>query len=145
MSSIVGRWEIVAWEQAYDDGRVVRPLGEDLVGFVEYSADRHVTVMISAAGRPQFVTGGQWDATDSERAAAYGSMLAYSGTYEVDADTVTHVVEQSLYPNWVGGRQRRRLRWRPDGCLALEARLEEGTPQARTARLVWSRGSGSQS
>lgn len=143
MTSLVGRWDIVSWEQVYDDGRVQRPLGDRLTGFIDYSVDGRVTVMISKADRAPFVTGGQWDADDAEQAAAYRSVLAYAGRYELDGAeldgaTVTHFVEISLFPGWVGGKQVRRVAER-DGEIALEARLEEGTPQARTARLSWRR------
>lgn len=139
MPDLTGRWDIVSWEQDYDDGRLVHPLGQELQGFIRYTDDGDMACMIARADRPCFATGGQWDAEDTERAAAYSSMLAYAGTYDVDGDTVTHHVDLSLFPNWVGGDQRRRFVFRADGTLALEARLEDGTPAARTARLVWQR------
>jgi Lipocalin-like domain len=138
-SELVGRWDIVSWVQAYDDGRLRYPLGEDLDGFIRYTADGEMMCMIARRDRPAFTTGGQWDASDAERAAAYQSMLSYAGRYELADDVVIHDVELSLFPNWIGGQQRRRFVFRGDGTLALEARLEADTPQARTARLVWRR------
>lgn len=136
---LVGRWDIVSWAQEYDDGRTVLPMGEHLVGFIRYTADGDMVAMISTADRPRFTTGGQWDAEDTEMAAAYRSMLAYAGRYELDGDVVVHHVEISAYPGWIGSAQRRRLVVGDDGTIALEARLEDGTPEARTARLVWRR------
>ncbi len=52
---------------------------------------------------------------------------------------MTHHVELAIFPNWKGGRQRRRFVFADDGTVALEGRFEDGTPQARTARLVWRR------
>jgi hypothetical protein len=66
-------------------------------------------------------------------------MLAYGGRYEVDGDVIIHKVDISMFPNWKGGVQKRQLAVNADGTLTLSARLEEGTPQARTARLVWRR------
>ena len=54
-------------------------------------------------------------------------------------DHVTHHVELAIFPNWQGGTQRRRIVWGDNGELMLVARLEEGTPEARTARLTWRR------
>ena len=136
---LVGRWDIVSWVQAYDDGRRQYPMGEDLHGFIRYGDDGDMTVMIARRDRPNFSTGGQWDAADHEKAAAYESMLAYAGRYELDGDHVVHHVDMSLFPGWTGGQQRRRVVVGTDGTVALEARLEDGTPQARTARLVWRR------
>ncbi|UVE19184.1 alpha/beta fold hydrolase [Pseudomonas sp. LS44] len=135
----LGRWEILSWEQAFDDGRRELPMGEQLQGFIQYSESGHMACMIARAERAKFVTGGQWDAGDAEKAGAYNSMLAYGGRYEVNGDVITHLVDISLFPNWIGGSQKRRFEVNADATLTLSARLEEGTPQARTARLVWRR------
>ncbi|WP_178129575.1 alpha/beta fold hydrolase [Pseudomonas sp. PB120] len=135
----VGRWEILSWEQAFDDGRRELPMGEHLHGFILYTEGGHMSCMIARAQRPNFETGGQWNASDAEKAGAYSSLLAYGGRYELNGDVITHFVDISLFPNWVGGAQKRRFDVNDDGTLTLSARLEEGTPQARSARLVWRR------
>jgi len=136
-ADIHGRWEILAWEQLYDDGRVVHPMGVELEGFIEYGPHGMFCV-VARKNREPFRSGGQWSASDAEKAAAYGSYLTYAGGYEVQGDTVLHHVRHSLFPNWEGGSQRRIAQLEGD-VLALSARLEEGTPEARTARLLWRR------
>lgn len=49
--------------------------------------------------------------------------MAYAGTYEIDGNSVVHYVDISLFPNWIGGEQRRIARLDGDR-LALLARLE---------------------
>ena len=137
--ALLGRWSIVSWEQCYDDGRVQLPMGAAPEGFIDYSAQGDMVCMISRADRAGFVKGGQWDAPDDEKAQAYNSMLAYGGRYRLEGGTVVHTVDFSLFPNWKGGEQKRELEFRDDGTIALLARLEQGTPQARVARLVWRR------
>ena len=134
---LAGRWTIVSWEQRYDDGRVVYPLGERLAGFVHYDNGR-MFLVLHKAERPRFTTGGQWNASDAEKARAYDGYMSYGGTYAVEGDEVLHSVEYSLFPNWCGGVQRRRAALK-DGLLTLSARLEDGTPEARSANLVWRR------
>lgn len=134
---VQGCWRIVSWEQVYDDGRVAYPMGEALSGFIQYDG-RRVYILLTAANRPDFSTGGQWTASEAEKAAAYNTCLCYSGTYEVRDNEITHHVEVSLFPNWVGGIQKRKASFR-DGRLILSGRLEAGTPEARTANLVWER------
>ncbi|MES2191932.1 MAG: alpha/beta fold hydrolase [Pseudomonadota bacterium] len=134
-NELMGRWSVCSWVQAYDDGRKVFPMGEEVTGFIQYG-HKYMSCLIARKDRPPFKTGGQWNATAEEKAAAYGSFLSYSGTYAVDGQQIIHKVTASLFPNWVGGEQRRTARMQ-DGRLHLEARLEEGTPQARTAVLVW--------
>ncbi|MDD2610214.1 MAG: lipocalin-like domain-containing protein [Giesbergeria sp.] len=137
--NLVGRWDIVSWEQRYDDGRCELPMGTQLEGFIRYLPDGDMVCMICRVPRQPFQKGGQWNAPDEEKAGAYNTMLSYAGRYTVDGDVLTHNVEMSLFPNWIGGTQKRRLEVRPDGTLALSARLEDNTPQARTALLVWRR------
>lgn len=137
-ADIIGRWNIVSWLQLYDDGRRQAPLGENLEGFIRYCEDGDMVCMIANAGQPQFTSGGQWNASEAERARAYSSMLAYAGKWRIEGNTVVHVVEQSLFPNWKGGDQRREVRLDGD-TLFIEAKLEQGTPEARTAQLKWQR------
>ncbi len=135
----VGRWEILSWEQTFDDGRREQPMGEQLQGFIQYSEGGHMACMIARTDRLTFKSGGQWNASDTEKASAYNSLLAYGGRYDVKGDVITHQVDISLFPNWVGGAQKRRFVVNADGTLTLSARLEDGTPQARSARLIWRR------
>lgn len=136
-AELLGRWRIVEWVQRYDDGREIYPLGRDLKGFIQYDAERMVA-FICRGERPA-LSGSQWSVPEVERAAAYSSCLAYSGTWEISGDEILHKVDLSLNPNWVRTTQRRRAAFRSDGTLVLLARLEDGTAEARTAELVWER------
>lgn len=135
--TIKGRWAILSWEQLYDDGRVILPMGVELEGFIEYS-DFGMFCVIAKKGREAFQSGGQWSANEAEKATAYSSYLTYAGDFEVEGNTITHKVHYSIFPNWIGGSQHRTAELDGD-ILSLTARLEEGTTEARTARLVWQR------
>jgi Lipocalin-like domain len=137
-ATLLGRWNIVAWEQLYDDGRRQLPLGEHLEGFIRYLEDGDMICMVARADQKKFESGGQWNASAEERAGAYSAMLAYAGTWSIDGEVVTHAVNLSLFPNWKGGEQKRHVRLDGD-TLFIEAFLEQGTPEARTARLTWQR------
>ena len=136
-ADILGRWQIVSWCQEYDDGRVVFPMGQHLQGFIDYGA-QGMFLVIEKTERARFTSGGQWSACDAEKASAYSSYMSYAGDYEVDDEMVIHHVQHSLYPDWEGGVQQRRASLN-DELLCLSARLEEGTSEARSARLTWRR------
>ncbi|CAG9263071.1 lipocalin-like domain-containing protein [Paraburkholderia caribensis] len=136
-SDLLGRWKIVSWVQLYDDGRSTYPFGEQLRGFIQYDSDR-MFCLLEKVGRQPFTTGGQWDASIAEKAAAYDTLMCYAGGYRLDGDKVIHEVEISLCPNWENGEQARRVVFESDR-LHLTARLEEHTTQARTAQLTWER------
>lgn len=137
-NDIKGRWYVQSWTQEYDDGRVTHPFGEKLEGFIEYG-EGTMFCLVTRSPRTLFSSGAQWDASDADKAAAYNEFLSYAGSYTLDDGHVTHHVELSIFPNWQGGSQRRRIVWGENGELMLIARLEEGTPNARTARLTWRR------
>lgn len=136
-NQLIGRWVIQSWVQAYDDGRIVYPMGKDVTGFILYG-ERHMACSISRPGREKFAKGGQWDGSEQDKAAAYDSFMSYSGTYEIQGEEVVHHVASSLFPNWEGGVQRRRAKLLGDE-LHLVARLEAGGSEARTATLLWKR------
>lgn len=137
-NDIKGRWYVQSWTQEYDNGRVTHPFGEKLEGFIEYG-EGTMFCLVTRSPRTLFSSGAQWDASDADKAAAYNEFLSYAGSYSLDDGHVTHHVELSIFPNWQGGSQRRRIVWGENGELMLIARLEEGTPNARTARLTWRR------
>ena len=135
--ALVGRWELVAFQQNYDDGRRVYPMGEAPQGIIQYTENGFMSCIISRPDRAHFSTGGQWNASDAEKAQAYNSMLSYAGRYEIENNTVTHLVDLSLFPNWIGGQQKRDFHFDEQGQLSLTARLEDNTSEARTALLLW--------
>jgi len=136
--SLQGRWRIVSWSQDYDDGRQTHPFGDALEGFIAYG-EQDMFCVISRLPRTRFTTGGQWDATDWDKARAYDEYLTYAGRYEFDGQMVTHHIEQCIFPNWAGTSQRRKVIREGADAITLVARVEEGTPEARTAKLSWVR------
>lgn len=134
-----GLWRLVSMEQRYDDGRVIYPFGEEAQGYIHYGADGSMFAAIQKGGRKPFTTGKQWTASVEEKAGAYDDYLTYFGRYDASDDHVTHMIEISLFPDWIGGAQKRRLAFEGDNRLHLIARLEEGAPEARSAYLIWER------
>lgn len=137
-SWLEGRWRIVSWRQEYDDGRTMHPFGESLEGYIEYRGNLMACV-VSKSPRTPFHIGGQWDASDRDKAQAYNEYLTYSGRYEFDGEKVTHHIELSLFPSWCGTSQTRKVVRLGEDEVTLQARVEEGTPEARTAILSWRR------
>jgi hypothetical protein len=136
--NIKGRWSVLSWEQLYDDGRIVLPMGTEVEGFIEYS-DYGMFCVISKKDRKEFTTGGQWSADDAEKADAYSSYLTYAGGYDVEGNTITHHVKYSIFPNWVDGTQYRNAELDGDTLTLTTARLEAGTTEARVSKLKFKR------
>jgi hypothetical protein len=105
----VGAWKLVSSEHRSPDGQLTYPLGRDPVGIIMYDASGHMSAQIMRPDRPAFASGDVDKGTPTEIKFAYEGFIAYFGTYEVNEEegTVTHHVEGSSFPNWVGSAQRR--------------------------------------
>lgn len=129
---LIGSWELVTYEIIAADG-TRRPGAYDR-GQITYDASGRMSAHLmhssnTAATPPQ---------TDDLRAAAYRRYLGYYGPFIVDtaAGTVTHVVEGSSNPSWVGSKQLRYYELSSDNAQ-LTLSLRDG---ARTTQsLVWKR------
>jgi hypothetical protein len=137
---LVGAWSLVSYEVLTAAGTTQHPLGADAVGLLIYGPVGLMTVQIMARERKSWRVRSLGAERTAEVAAAAEGYLAYAGTYEVDeaARTVTHHVELSLIPNWVGRPQQRTVDLRADS-LTLTAEPSRFRDEMATPRLTWRR------
>jgi hypothetical protein len=144
MQDLVGTWRLVEWTFSVDGQRQRKPFGGDPVGLLTYTADGHMSATLMRRDRPQPDTTTLSAAPASERAQIAAGYVAYAGPYRLEGDTVVHRVEVSLFPNWVGGEQARRIEWVTNEAGGVDLELStppEPTDGGRTAvnRLRWRR------
>jgi hypothetical protein len=111
-------------------------MGQSPVGRLTYDAMGRMSAQIMRPDRPKFrADDAARTGTAEEKITAFDGYTAYYGTYTVNEAerVVTHHVEASLYPNWVGSDQRRPYEFSGD---RLTLRVVNG---AAEARLVWER------
>ena len=101
--AIVGVWRAVAHETILDDGETVRQFGDAPRGRLILTDTGHMTGFVTASDR----TPGH---SDEQRADLHRSMIAYSGTYRVDADRFFVAVDLSWHALWDGTEQARTFR-----------------------------------
>lgn len=104
---LVGRWQLTAWTATDEAGAVTTPFGEYPQGCVIYTPGGWMSGHLAIAERRELSTPNALGGTETERAEAYSSYVAYCGEYRLEGDTVVHVLRMSLFPNWVGTEQRR--------------------------------------
>jgi hypothetical protein len=113
----VGTWKLISWEFTQPDGTIQYLYGKDVVGYLMYTADGYISAQIMDPDRQQsdpnfpLETAEAQTLPDSDRARAYGTYVAYCGTYTVEGDKVIHHVKAGLIPSWTGSDQRRRFRF----------------------------------
>ena len=135
----IGAWTVASWElRPTQGGEPYYPLGKDCTGLLIYSADGHMSVVLSKPGRAPFETPFLFEGTPAEKIAAMESYTSYAGRYEVreKEGKVIHHVEYSLFPNWIGTAQERFFEF-GQGRLTLSAAPFEKDGVEQAAYLVW--------
>jgi len=136
----IGTWKLVSLEFQRSDGQLTYPMGRDAVGIVMYDANGHMSVQIMRPDRPAFASGDQLDGTPMEIKSAFEGFVTYYGIYEVNQEegTVTHHLEGSLFPNWVGSAQRRFFEFSGNRLTLSTPPILFGGQQV-TGVLIWER------
>jgi len=103
----VGTWKLVSYEVGAS-----HPMGRVAVGLLTYDANGRMSMQVMRSDRPKFRAsggkeGGYEAGTAEEVMSAYRGYIAYFGSYDVNekGGVVTHHIEGSLFPNWVGRDQ----------------------------------------
>lgn len=133
-----GAWRLVSVETRREDGELFRR-GER-TGYLLYTDDGYVSVAFMKEGRPIFASGDIRGGTVEEKVAAVEGYVSYCGRYEVVEDTVTHHIEVSLFPNWVGVRQKRAYKFDGDRLTLSTPLMLVGGRQLST-HVIWERAS----
>ena len=130
---LVGAWELVNYEIIAADGSK-RPGAYDR-GQISYDASGRMSAHLMHSSNKSE----QSPNSDDLRATAYRRYLGYWGPFVVDtaAGHVTHIVEGSSNPSWVGTRQVRYYALSDDNAQ-LTLMLKDQTGRV-TQSLVWKR------
>ena len=137
---LLGMWKLVSCEARSSNGEVVYPYGRDPFGMLIYDSRGNMSVLLMRRDRPKFASGDLLRGSQEEIKAAYEGFDAYCGTYEVNEEkgTVTHHVEGSKFPNWVGTDQVRFFECSGDQLLINTPPIQMGGEQW-TVYGIWAR------
>ena len=100
-TKVVGTWQLASFWHEFQDGSEPRPMyGKNPTGYIVFTADGRMMSIVEAEGRkaPQ---------SDEDRAAAFRSLIAYTGRYRFEGDKFITKVDVSWNPAWVGTEQAR--------------------------------------
>lgn len=102
--SPVGTWRVTSFSNpTLDTNEEARPFGDNPIGYIQYSPGGYMIVFLSV-GNPKRPA--SFPYTDAERAEVHkGIFGAYAGRYSVDGNKVTHHIEASWRPDWIGDNQ----------------------------------------
>jgi hypothetical protein len=105
----IGVWSLVSYQAQDENGNIIYPLGKDATGFIMYHPDGYMSAQLMKQGRPAYASGDLHEGTKEEMSEAALGYLAYCGKYEIDEETstLTHHMEVSMNPTWLGQKQPR--------------------------------------
>lgn len=107
---LIGTWHLQSYtETAVGEAQASYPLGEEAQGSILYAPDGYMAAQLMRPGRKAFSGGDIYQASADEFRDAASAYLSYSGPYHVDEQQglLSHSVELSLFPNWIGPVQQR--------------------------------------
>lgn len=136
----VGTWKLVSYEYRKLDGEVTYPMGRNMTGLLMYDAHGYMAGQLMNPDRLQFASGDKFRGNPEELKLAFEGYTAYWGTYQINEEegSVDHKVESSLYPNWIGGIQKRFFEF-SDNRLILRTPPLRYAGESQTGLLVWER------
>ena len=111
VDDLLGAWRLESAVEVFDDGERRDEFGPNPKGYLCYSPDGIVSATLGDSARPPVSVGDPQNATDDDYVEMARRFIAYAGPFSVDVanGTVTHHVDVSLFPNWQGHDQVRRV------------------------------------
>lgn len=95
----------------WSDGRLTYLFGEDATGLITYDASGFFSAQLMRQNRPEFTSNDMQRSNPDEMKQAFEGYIAYWGRFEVneEAGILNHLPEGSLFPNWIGTVQPRKI------------------------------------
>jgi hypothetical protein len=102
-NSIVGTWKVESFvREVMATGERQNEFGEKPGGYISYQPDGRMFAVLVGDNRTKPAGAVP---TDDEKAKLFATLIAYSGTYVLEGDKVTHKIDVSWNQSWTGGDQ----------------------------------------
>lgn len=104
MNLFIGLWQLIDVNFYRVNNEIVKLYGQAPRGMIMYDAHGRMAVQIMQRDRPALPKSRTAENALGDYATILRGYIAYFGTYDVDetARTVTHHLQGSLFPDWVG-------------------------------------------
>jgi lipocalin-like protein len=98
-AKLIGTWRMLSSEnELQSTGERIPNYGKNPIGYIIFTPEGRMMAFLEREGR-------KVPKTDEERAAAFQSMIAYSGIYRVEGDKWITKVDAAWNPAWNGTDQ----------------------------------------
>ena len=139
IGAFLGTWRLLSYEARDSSGQLQYPIGKDVTGQLIYDPDGNMSAHMMRNDRPTFASNDLGQGSDAEVRTAFEGHFSYFGTYAVNPtkQRVTHHVQGSSYPNWIGTDQIRNYDF--DGPRLLLSTPGVFRGQSFEFVLIWER------
>src|SRR5258707_2711720 len=141
-TQLIGVWRLLSYIESPVDGSPKRsPLDEKAEGIIMYTPDGYMSAQLMRPGRRNFASNDWFKGTPEEFLEEASGYIAYSGPFYVDEEKqlLTHSVDVSLFPDWLGQTQPRLVRIEGDLLhLSTATPINSGGTKVM-ANLTWKR------
>ncbi|WP_051237551.1 lipocalin-like domain-containing protein [Ottowia thiooxydans] len=138
-TALLGTWFLrEAYALGPEDQRLFEVYGQRPSGIIHYGADGRMMALITHDGRQRMSGLDRQDGSEQESAAAYKASIGYAGSYNLEGNWITHHIDVSTYPNWIGTRLRRQVFLKDDTVELLTAPQPQNGVET-VIKLVWQR------
>jgi Lipocalin-like domain len=141
VEDIVGAWRLESAVEVFGDGERRDEFGPNPHGYLCYNPAGIVSATLGDSTRQPVSAVDPQSGTDGDYERIARRFIAYAGPFSADVDngTVTHHIDVSLFPNWQGEDQVRRVTI-AGGRLSIVA-SDRTSADGRTfhSELVWLR------
>jgi hypothetical protein len=136
---IIGTWKLVSWTFKNEKGEEIHYFGKNSTGILMYDANGFMNAQLMKEERPRFASDSINGGSPDETFGAFHSYLAYFGRYyEKNPGEVTHIVEGSLFPNWLGNEEIRYGRIEGERLILSTPPIRAGEAEI-VFNIVWQR------
>jgi hypothetical protein len=139
---LIGTWKLVSYQEIPVNGsEPFEPLGHHPQGIIMYTPDGYMSAQLSKPDRPTFSSGDWFAGTAEDYQLEASSYIAYSGPFHVDEDkqTLTHSMFVSLFPDWTGQTQPRKVMLKGDTLHLGTASPIQSSGKTVNSVLAWRR------
>jgi hypothetical protein len=133
-AKVVGTWKLASFVNDFQDGSDPRgAYGNHPTGYIIFTQDGRMMSIVEAEGRKA-------PETDEQRAAAFRSMISYTGMYRFEGDKFITKVDVSWNPAWVGTEQIRDFKLEGDRLQVISPWvMSPNLGKVTRATVTWER------
>lgn len=139
INDFLGQWRLLEFYFQSADNSKYYPFGKNTQGLLIYTENK-VSAQLGNIEINNFLSDDFRIGSSEEIINRFNNFISYFGTYKINVNEncITHIIEQSLFPNWINQKVKRYYEF-TDNFLILRATPILHNNQLINPTLTWER------